>query len=287
VPPPPTDRLLHFPGAGRGPITGSSSGARTPPTPHGPIAPPPTPAAGLAQSAVDAGTPTTTMTTATTAAMAEPPPDRAAWTLKQWHAAALAPTVARAERDEYVAYLTYPLALPLVTHAAREGPRDGDEGDGGEDGRKKEGEDGAPDEDEDDGRYAELRAYVGRVDAVVGGGVAEEVPEDLGAGPEGEASGRRSAAAAAAAGDDADAWWLDDDADDDAAEEAALRRLAGYGVEPEAVADYLAFLALAQERDPLTVRAGDGGRKRYKAYRQWLKGRSFFKLGKFDAEFQG
>ena len=115
--------------------------------------------------------------------------------------------------------------------------------------------------------------------AVVGGGVGGEVPEGIGAGFVPDASGRRSAAGEDAEFDDAD--------DEEAAEEKALRRLAGFGVDAEAVADYLAFLALAREREPLTVRADDGGRKRYRAYRQWLKGRSFFKLSKFDAEFQG
>jgi hypothetical protein len=259
---PPGSGRLAVPEAGAG-----SSGARTPPTPHAPTAPPPTPAVGMAQSVA-------TVEAAMPAAEAEPPPDRAAWTLKQWHAAALAPTVARAERDEYVAYLTYPLELPLVTHAAREAgalPRP-ERGARGE--RAGEDEDEA---DEDDGRHAELRAYVGRADAVVGGGVGTEVPEDVGAG--------LAVGGAGGWADDADGF---DDADDEeAAEEKALRRLAGFGVDADAVADYVAFLALAREREPLTVRAGDGGRKRYKAYRQWLKGRSFFKLGKFDAEFQG
>jgi hypothetical protein len=263
VPPLPTDQRLAVPDLRRHVNAGSS---RTPPTPHAPAAPPPTPAAGLAYSVADSGTPLTA-TTGT-----EPPPDRAAWTLKQWYAAALAPTVAPAERDEYVAYLTYPLALPLVTHAAREtggggaprfGRRDDSDGD----------DDDYADDEEDDGRYAELRAYVGRVDAVVGGGVGGEVPEGIGVGVVPDP-----------AAEDPD---YDDYDDDEAAEEKALRRLAGFGVDAEAVADYLAFLALAREREPLTVRAGDGGRKRYRAYRQWLKGRSFFKMGKFDAEFQG
>jgi hypothetical protein len=80
---------------------------------------------------------------------------------------------------------------------------------------------------------------------------------------------------------------VDADADADAdAEQKALQRLAGFGVDAEAVADYLEFLALARDQEPLSVHDEDGGRKRYKAYRQWLKGRSLFKLSKLDPEFK-
>ncbi|KAL8699756.1 MAG: hypothetical protein Q9224_001275, partial [Gallowayella concinna] len=45
--------------------------------------------------------------------------------------------------------------------------------------------------------------------------------------------------------------------------------------------DFEGFLRVAE--DPLTVREGDGGKKRYKAYRQWLRGRSLFKQQRGDA----
>ncbi|KAL8803273.1 MAG: hypothetical protein Q9200_006292, partial [Gallowayella weberi] len=45
--------------------------------------------------------------------------------------------------------------------------------------------------------------------------------------------------------------------------------------------DFEDFLRVAE--DPLTVREGDGGKKRYKAYRQWLRGRSLFKQQRGDA----
>jgi len=56
-------------------------------------------------------------------------------------------------------------------------------------------------------------------------------------------------------------------------------------VDPENLADYEEFLAALEDQAPLTVLEEDGGKKRYKAYRQWLKGRSFFKLSKMDPEY--
>jgi len=37
--------------------------------------------------------------------------------------------------------------------------------------------------------------------------------------------------------------------------------------------------------DPLTVTEDDLGKKRYKAYRQWLRGKSLFKQSKVDPEY--
>jgi hypothetical protein len=42
---------------------------------------------------------------------------------------------------------------------------------------------------------------------------------------------------------------------------------------------------LTVNENPLDVREEDGGKKRYKAYRQWLKGKSFFKQSKVDPEW--
>lgn len=41
------------------------------------------------------------------------------------------------------------------------------------------------------------------------------------------------------------------------------------------IADYVEFLTVGDE--PLTVADADPPQKRYKAYRQWLEGKSFFK----------
>lgn len=50
---------------------------------------------------------------------------------------------------------------------------------------------------------------------------------------------------------------------------------------PEDTADYAEFLEVGD--DPLTVTEADTSNKRYKAYRQWLKGKSLFKQQRVDA----
>jgi hypothetical protein len=57
-------------------------------------------------------------------------------------------------------------------------------------------------------------------------------------------------------------------------------------MDPESLADYAEFLSIVNDPEPLTVTEGDDLKKRYKAYRQWLKGRSFFKLSKLDPEWR-
>lgn len=44
---------------------------------------------------------------------------------------------------------------------------------------------------------------------------------------------------------------------------------------------------LRVRENPLDVEEADGGKKRYKAYRQWLRGKSFFKQSKVDPEWEG
>ncbi|KAL9096933.1 MAG: hypothetical protein Q9165_000897 [Trypethelium subeluteriae] len=43
---------------------------------------------------------------------------------------------------------------------------------------------------------------------------------------------------------------------------------------------------LVVQEDPLTVNEEDGGKKRYKAYKQWLRGKSLFKQSKVDPEYK-
>lgn len=51
-------------------------------------------------------------------------------------------------------------------------------------------------------------------------------------------------------------------------------------------ADLQAYWDFVEEKvDPLTVEADDMGKKRYKAYRQWLRGKSLFKQSKVDPEY--
>ena len=43
---------------------------------------------------------------------------------------------------------------------------------------------------------------------------------------------------------------------------------------------------VGEQEDPLTVTEDDGAKKRYKAYRQWLRGKSLFKQSKVDPEYK-
>jgi hypothetical protein len=56
----------------------------------------------------------------------------------------------------------------------------------------------------------------------------------------------------------------------------------GLGISEEDLADYAEFLVVRE--NPLDVLAEDGGKKRYKAYRQWLRGKSLFKQSRVDGE---
>ncbi|KAL2349738.1 polyphosphoinositide phosphatase Fig4 [Cryomyces antarcticus] len=57
-----------------------------------------------------------------------------------------------------------------------------------------------------------------------------------------------------------------------------------WDVSEDDIADYAEFLLVNE--DPLTVTEEDGGKKRYKAYRQWLRGKSLFKQSKVDPEYK-
>ncbi|KAF2473890.1 uncharacterized protein BDR25DRAFT_281974 [Lindgomyces ingoldianus] len=57
-----------------------------------------------------------------------------------------------------------------------------------------------------------------------------------------------------------------------------------FQVSDEDIEEFEEFLKVAE--NPLDVLEEDGGKKRYKAYRQWLKGKSFFKQSKVDPEWQ-
>jgi hypothetical protein len=132
------------------------------------------------------------------------PGDRSQWTLKQWYDHSLAPTVT--EEDEYEAYISHPLNVPLVTRV----------------------------DEPDAGSYTDFAAYISRGWPA---GTISHVDSEL-----------------------------------DANEED--------------VADFAEFLAISEKENALTVSDEDGGRKRYKAYRQWLRGKSFFKQSKVDPEYR-
>lgn len=58
------------------------------------------------------------------------------------------------------------------------------------------------------------------------------------------------------------------------------------GVSEQDLGDFREFVGVADRAEPLTVTEEDGGKKRYKAYRQWLRGKSLFKQSKVDPEYR-
>jgi len=56
------------------------------------------------------------------------------------------------------------------------------------------------------------------------------------------------------------------------------------GIDEQDIQHYFDFLA--EKVDPLTVTEEDNTKKRYKAYRQWLRGKSLFKQSKVDPEYR-
>ena len=57
----------------------------------------------------------------------------------------------------------------------------------------------------------------------------------------------------------------------------------GNAFDEQDLRDFEEFVAGREE--PLTVTDEDGNKKRYKAYRQWLRGKSLFKQSKVDPEY--
>lgn len=57
-----------------------------------------------------------------------------------------------------------------------------------------------------------------------------------------------------------------------------------WDITEDELAEFMDYLTVKD--DPLTVFEEDGTKKRYKAYRQWLKGKSLFKQSKVDPEFK-
>jgi len=60
--------------------------------------------------------------------------------------------------------------------------------------------------------------------------------------------------------------------------------IALWEISEDELAEYVDYLTVKD--DPLTVFEEDGTKKRYKAYRQWLKGKSLFKQSKVDPEYK-
>lgn len=60
----------------------------------------------------------------------------------------------------------------------------------------------------------------------------------------------------------------------------------GHGLSEQDLAMFDEFMNDRERVDPLTVTEEDLGKKRYKAYRQWLRGKSLFKQSKVDPEYK-
>ena len=129
------------------------------------------------------------------------------WTLNQFYHNSLNPSVALAEMEEYVRYISHPLNLPLVVST--------------------------DEPDENDAAHLDYAEYIGS-------------------------------------------------AGEGAVEQFGLSN--GGDLTDEEFADYVDFVTVAE--NPLTVGEEDGEKKRYKAYRQWLRGKSLFKQSKVDPEFK-
>ncbi|KAF2083912.1 hypothetical protein K490DRAFT_50466 [Saccharata proteae CBS 121410] len=129
------------------------------------------------------------------------------WTLNQFHANSLNPSVTAAEAEEYERYISHPLNLPLVVSS----------------------------ELPDDFSNLDFVDYVNSAERSVSGG---------------DVSGGGTSLA----------------------------------VSEEELEGYAEFLRVSE--NPLTVGEEDGEKKRYKRYRQWLRGKSLFKQSKVDPEYK-
>ncbi|KAL5382477.1 hypothetical protein DPSP01_006576 [Paraphaeosphaeria sporulosa] len=72
-------------------------------------------------------------------------------------------------------------------------------------------------------------------------------------------------------------------ADDPSSQNTATAGSGKFQTKEEDIEEFEEFLHVRD--NPLDVEEEDGGKKRYKAYRQWLRGKSFFKQSKVDPEW--
>jgi hypothetical protein len=202
------------------------------------------------------------------------PPDRSQmsqWTLGQFYQSSLNPSVSYAEEDEYARYIEHPLNMPLV---------------------------GSETPSADDHGALEFYEYLRMSE-----NGTQYTPQDS------DAAFLRPALA-----DRNSTRYLDGETLDTHSGFSRLTSAAGFStstpfshhpshplqldfipqvtnipgtkfqVSEEDIEEFEEFLNV--QDNPLDVLEEDLGRKRYKAYRQWLKGRSFFKQSKVDPEWQ-
>jgi hypothetical protein len=175
------------------------------------------------------------------------------WTLTQFYENSLNPSVSPSEQDEYSRYVEHPLNLPLVVSTETPSP--------------------------DDPSALEFYEYLSMTeDCVPPLGPAQ--PDSL-VGHDAPAFPRP----ASSAGFSVNIPFSHHSTHDT----VPLSSVSGAGgnkfqVSEEDIEEFEEYLKV--DDNPLDVLEEDGAKKRYKAYRQWLRGKSFFKQSKVDPEWQ-
>ncbi|KAF2736109.1 polyphosphoinositide phosphatase-like protein Fig4 [Polyplosphaeria fusca] len=181
------------------------------------------------------------------------------WTLQQFHENSLNPSITATEEDEYTRYIEHPLKLPLVV--STETPS------------------------ADDPSALEFYEYLCMSD----GGIQQQAkdtsdaasllrPPTAGLGAEADYADSRPTSAAGFSINIPFSSSLHA-----GPAVAVMEQSAKFQTSEEDVDEFAEFLKVTE--NPLDVLDEDLPKKRYKAYRQWLKGKSFFKQSKVDPEW--
>lgn len=188
---------------------------------------------------------TLSTTNPTASDQTQQPPSKAQiaqWTLNQLVTDSLNPEVTPGETDEYTRYINHPLQVPLVLSATE--PKNRHEA--------------------DSTVAAEFWQYVNSASAVLEGGMSavstSSIPSTPGPRPHSSSIGSTKSTASSTAG---------------TAATTPSSLMTPYGVSQDALSEYEEFLLV--DDNALSVGDDDWGKKRYKRYRQWLRGKSLFK----------
>jgi len=195
------------------------------------------------------------------------------WTLSQFYENSLNPTVTSAEEDEYERYIEHPLNLPLVV--SNEAPL-ADDSTALEFYEYLDMSDGGTQLPEADPETASmhLAAEVASIDSYVPSFRLVPLPR-----PTSSASLSYPLTPFSHPSSHAVRFESTQHRASDIEPPAAKFQTADEDIE-----EFEDFLTVKE--NPLDVEEEDGAKKRYKAYRQWLRGKSFFKQSKVDPEWQ-
>ncbi|KAF2703333.1 hypothetical protein K504DRAFT_485898 [Pleomassaria siparia CBS 279.74] len=180
------------------------------------------------------------------------------WTLAQFHDNSINPSVSSAEENEYVRYIEHPLNLPLVVSTDTPSA--------------------------DDPAALEFHEYLCMSEGGIGNiQPASEPPHhhtSAHVSRDNDASSIRSIHPTSSAGIPFSHYYFQ------RPDSPPVHVSSGskFQTAEEDIEEFEEFLRVRE--NPLDVEHDDGSRKRYKAYRQWLKGKSFFKQSKVDPEWQ-